>query len=71
VSVDFAVQRATSALTVPVTALVVTAGGNYAVEVIEGSHRHLVSVTPGVYGGGYVQIRGEIPVGTTVANGTQ
>ena len=45
-------------LTVPATALTATAGGGYAIEVIEGRRRVPVAVTPGMFADGYVQIEG-------------
>ena len=70
-SVAFAAQREKNALSVPVTALVATPGGNYAVEVVEGKNRHLVAVTPGLFAGGYVAISGNVSEGTTVSAGSE
>jgi membrane fusion protein, multidrug efflux system len=70
VSVAFAAQRENSVLSIPVTALVATAGGGYAVEEVRGTARTLVSVTPGLYAGGYVAITG-VPEGTVVTNASQ
>jgi hypothetical protein len=58
VSVSFAQQIERHVLSVPVTALLATAGGNYAVEARSGGQRHLVQVTPGLFAGGYVQVSG-------------
>ena len=71
VSVAFAASREKDALSVPVTALVATGGGNYAVDVVDGTRRTLVPVTPGVFAGGYVAISGNISEGTIVTDGTE
>jgi hypothetical protein len=70
VSVAFAAQRQNNALSIPVTALVATAGGGYGVEVVHRTGRTLVGVTPGLYAGGYVAISG-VPEGTVVTNASQ
>jgi hypothetical protein len=57
VSVNFAEQRANSVLSVPVTALLAIAGGNYAVAQAAPPHK-LVPVTTGLFAAGYVQISG-------------
>jgi hypothetical protein len=57
VSVNFAEQRANHVLSVPVTALLATGGGNYAVEEVGAPHR-LIPVTTGLFAAGYVQISG-------------
>jgi hypothetical protein len=57
VSVNFAQQVVDNGLSVPVTALLATQGGGYAVQRAAAPHR-LLSVTPGVFGAGYVQISG-------------
>ena len=44
-------------LSVPVTALLATAGGGYAVQEAAATHR-LIPVTPGLFAAGYVQISG-------------
>jgi hypothetical protein len=57
VSVNFVQQKATNVLSVPVTALLATGGGNYAVQ--EASVRHtLIPVTTGLFAAGYVEISG-------------
>jgi hypothetical protein len=57
VSVNFAQARANHVLSVPVTALLATSGGNYAVQ--ESAARHkLIPVTTGLFAAGYVQISG-------------
>lgn len=70
VSVAFAAEQEKNALSVPVTALVATAGGGYAVEVVEGPKRRLVSVSPGLFAGGYVAVSG-VNEGTVVTNGAE
>ena len=57
VSVNFIQQRATGVLSVPVTALIATQGGSYAVQQAAAPHR-LIPVTPGLFAAGYVQISG-------------
>ena len=57
VSVNFEQQKATNVLSVPVTALLATAGGGYAVQEAAAPHR-LIPVTPGLFAAGYVQISG-------------
>jgi hypothetical protein len=57
VSVDFAQARANHVLSVPVTALLATAGGGYAVESAAAPHQ-LIPVTTGLFAAGYVQISG-------------
>jgi hypothetical protein len=57
VSVNFEQQQATNVLSVPVTALLATQGGGYAVQQAQPPHR-LIPVTPGLFAAGYVQISG-------------
>ncbi len=57
VSVNFEQQKARNVLSVPVTALLATAGGGYAVQQAAPPHR-LIPVTPGLFAAGYVQISG-------------
>jgi hypothetical protein len=57
VSVNFAEQRANHVLSVPVTALLATGGGNYAVQE-SAAPRRLIPVTTGLFAAGYVQISG-------------
>lgn len=69
VTVSFAQQSLRNVEAVPVTALVATAGNGNAVEVVQGTARHLVRVTPGLYAGGYVQISGgDLAPGTVVTD---
>jgi hypothetical protein len=55
VSVNFEQQVKRNVLSVPVTALIATAGGGYAVQEAAAPHR-LIPVTPGLFAAGYVQI---------------
>jgi hypothetical protein len=57
VSVNFAQAEAKNVLSVPVTALLATAGGGYAVQEGAAPHR-LIPVTTGLFAAGYVQISG-------------
>ena len=57
VSVNFEQQVENNVLSVPVTALLATAGGGYAVQEAGTPHR-LLPVTPGLFAAGYVQISG-------------
>lgn len=57
VSVNFAEAKARSALSVPVTALLATQGGRYALQEGAAPHR-LIPVIPGLFAAGYVQISG-------------
>jgi hypothetical protein len=57
VSVNFAQARANRVLSVPVTALLATAGGRYAVQSAAAPHQ-LIPVTTGLFAAGYVQISG-------------
>ena len=57
VSVNFEQQVANNVLSVPVTALLATAGGGYAVQEAAAPNR-LIPVTPGLFAAGYVQISG-------------
>lgn len=71
VTVAFAQQQQRNALSVPVTALVATAGGGFAVDEVLGHGRRLVAVTPGLYAGGFVSISGNVNAGTIVTNGSE
>lgn len=57
VSVNFDQAEANNVLSVPVTALLATAGGGYAVQKAASPHR-LVPVTTGLFAAGYVEISG-------------
>jgi hypothetical protein len=57
VSVNFEQQKANNVLSVPVTALLATAGGGYDVQEALPPHT-LIPVTPGLFAAGYVQISG-------------
>jgi hypothetical protein len=57
VSVNFAQAEAKHVLSVPVTALLAIAGGNYAVQEAA-APRKLVPVSTGLFAAGYVQISG-------------
>ena len=58
VSVQLVKSIRRNVLAVPATALVATAGGGYAIEVLEGARRVQLAVTPGMFADGYVQIEG-------------
>jgi putative ABC transport system ATP-binding protein len=57
VSVNFAEAVANNVLSVPVTALLASAGGAYAVQEAQAPHE-LIPVTTGLFAAGYVQISG-------------
>jgi hypothetical protein len=57
VSVNFAQAQARHVLSVPVTALLATGGGNYSVQEAQAPHR-LIPVTTGLFAAGYVEISG-------------
>jgi peptidoglycan hydrolase-like protein with peptidoglycan-binding domain len=57
VSVNFAQQRANQVLSVPVTALLATSGGKYAVQESAAPHK-LIPATTGLFAAGYVQVSG-------------
>jgi Putative peptidoglycan binding domain len=59
VTVAFAQSIRSKVLVVPVSALLATAGGHYALDLVgEGGALRRVRVTPGNFAGGYVEIRG-------------
>ncbi|HEX4186749.1 MAG TPA: peptidoglycan-binding domain-containing protein [Solirubrobacteraceae bacterium] len=67
VSVQLVKAIRRNVLAVPATALVATAGGGFAVEVLEGAHRVALAVTPGMFANGYVEVEGpNIHAGLTV-----
>jgi Putative peptidoglycan binding domain len=57
VSVNFEQHKATNVLSVPVSALLATAGGGYAIQEAAAPQK-LIPVTPGLFAAGYVQISG-------------
>jgi peptidoglycan hydrolase-like protein with peptidoglycan-binding domain len=67
VTVNIASARARHVLAVPVSALVALAGGGYAVEVVDGAARRLVSVQTGLFANTRVQVSGQgLTAGTRV-----
>jgi multidrug efflux system membrane fusion protein len=58
VSVELVKSVRKNVLVVPATALTATAGGGYAIEVLEGDRRVSLAVTPGMFADGYVQVEG-------------
>jgi hypothetical protein len=58
VSVELVKAIRRDVLAVPATALTATAGGGYAIEVLEDLHREELAVTPGMFANGYVQVEG-------------
>jgi peptidoglycan hydrolase-like protein with peptidoglycan-binding domain len=58
VSVELVKSIRRHVLAVPATALTATAGGGYAIEILEGARRVQLSVTPGMFANGYVQVEG-------------
>jgi peptidoglycan hydrolase-like protein with peptidoglycan-binding domain len=58
VSVELVKSIRRNVLTVPATALIATAGGDYAIEALEQDRRVTVPVTPGMFAGGYVGVEG-------------
>lgn len=59
VNVELARDTRKGVLTVPVTALVARRGGSYAVDVIDGARRKLVTVEPGLFADGVVEVSGK------------
>jgi multidrug efflux pump subunit AcrA (membrane-fusion protein) len=58
VSVELVKAVRRNVLAVPATALVATGGGGFAVQVLEGSRRTEIAVTPGMFANGYVEVEG-------------
>jgi membrane fusion protein, multidrug efflux system len=58
VSVELVKSVREGVLAVPATALFATAGGRYAIEVLEGGRRRDLPVAPGMFADGYVQVEG-------------
>jgi hypothetical protein len=58
VSVSFAEAQARNVLSVPVTALLATGGGNYAVQQAAAPHS-LIAVQTGLFAAGFVEISGQ------------
>ncbi|PCG87071.1 peptidoglycan-binding protein [Streptomyces sp. WZ.A104] len=67
VTVTYADQLTRDALTVPVEALVALREGGYGVQVVTGTVKKTVQVTPGTYADGQVELTGSaLPEGTVV-----
>ncbi len=58
VSVELVKSVREGVLAVPATALFATAGGGYAIEVLEDGRRRDIAVAPGMFADGYVQVEG-------------
>jgi peptidoglycan hydrolase-like protein with peptidoglycan-binding domain len=58
VSVELVKSIRRDVLAVAATALTATAGGGYAIEVLEGARRVALAVKPGMFANGYVQVEG-------------
>jgi peptidoglycan hydrolase-like protein with peptidoglycan-binding domain len=58
VSVELVKAVSRGVLAVPAGALVATAGGGYAIQALEAGHRIVLTVSPGMFANGYVQIEG-------------
>jgi peptidoglycan hydrolase-like protein with peptidoglycan-binding domain len=58
VSVELVKSVRHEVLTVPATALTATAGGGYAIETLQDGRRVALTVTPGMFADGYVQVEG-------------
>jgi peptidoglycan hydrolase-like protein with peptidoglycan-binding domain len=66
VSVDIETARANNVLSVPVDALLALAEGGYGVEVAHGATTSVVTVDPGLFANGRVEVTGSINVGDRV-----
>ncbi len=66
VTVKLSNSTATGVIAVPVKSLVALAEGGFAVERQRGTTQQLVGVTPGVFAGGWVEVKGEVQVGDKV-----
>jgi peptidoglycan hydrolase-like protein with peptidoglycan-binding domain len=67
VSVSATTELAKDVLTAPVTALLAVTGGGYAVERVNATSTEMVPVEVGVFGDGYVEIKGNVNKGDKVA----
>ena len=70
VTVAFALATRHNVLAVPVSALLATAGGGYAVDVVNANHTTTrIPVTAGAFAGGYVEVSGAgITAGMQIAD---
>jgi peptidoglycan hydrolase-like protein with peptidoglycan-binding domain len=68
VTVAFTSSKVAGALAVPVDAVVATADGRYALEVVSGATTGLVEVTLGRFADGWVQVTGAVSEGQTVVS---
>jgi hypothetical protein len=66
VSVDIETARANHVLSVPVEALLALAEGGYGVQVVHGANTTVVTVDPGLFANGRVEVTGAISVGDRV-----
>ena len=66
VDVEVITDSVTDVLNIPVTSLIALAEGGYAVEVVENGTTRLVSVDPGFFARGMVEVSGELAVGDLV-----
>jgi peptidoglycan hydrolase-like protein with peptidoglycan-binding domain len=66
VTVKLSSNTAVGVIAVPVKSLIALAEGGFAVERQRGSTQQLVGVTPGVFAGGWVEVKGEVQVGDKV-----
>ncbi|MGC2241446.1 MAG: peptidoglycan-binding protein, partial [Acidimicrobiia bacterium] len=66
VTVDVITDRADGVVAVPVEALLALSEGGYAVEVADGDSTRLVSVDPGFYANGLIDVDGDLSPGDRV-----